>query len=301
MDATSAALPVSDAAALAREMWIRFETYHGVIYGAPEGRAATDVLGAKGGWMSYFAMRAAPLGDAPPELVTATFYNFHPAMVRRAIPDAWQAAPATAYLTARLTGADGALARLLGDDVRTRDDVAEAAGLAVEAAAAAPVAGRPLAAANAVLPTPDQPHLALWQAATMLRESRGDGHVAALVAADLDPCETLVLFAADHGMDPAYLRTARKWSEEEWQAAADRLTDRGLLSDGRLTDSGAALRAWVEERTDQAAAAPWVRVGKASSERFTELMTPIALRIAQANDVLRVNPMALDAVRALSA
>lgn len=301
MDATSAALPVSDAAALAREMWIRFETYHGVIYGAPEGRAATDVLGAKGGWMSYFAMRAAPLGDAPPELVTATFYNFHPAMVRRAIPAAWQAAPATAYLTARLTGADGALARLLGDDVRTRDDVAEAAGLAVEAAAAAPVAGRPLAAANAVLPTPDQPHLALWQAATMLRESRGDGHVAALVAADLDPCETLVLFAAEHGMDPDYLRTARKWSEEEWQAAADRLTDRGLLSDGRLTDSGAALRAWVEERTDQAAAAPWVRVGKASSERFTELMTPIALRIAQANDVLRVNPMALDAVRALSA
>ncbi|HVV23893.1 MAG TPA: hypothetical protein VHF06_30955 [Pseudonocardiaceae bacterium] len=294
-------MDVSEAAALARRMWVRFETYHGVIYGAPEARAATDALGAKGGWMSYFALRSAPLGEASPELITAVFYNFHPTMVRRALPDAWTAAPASAYLEARLTGADAALARMLGDDVRTSDDIAEAAALAATAVAAVPTAGRPLGAANAVLPTPDRPHLALWQAATTLRESRGDGHVAALVAAGLDPCEALVMFGADHGLDPVYLRAARKWSEPEWQAAAERLAGRGLLTESRqLTDSGRELRAWVEDRTDRAAAAPWVTLGTAGADRFTELMTPIALRIARANEALRVNPMALNAERELS-
>jgi hypothetical protein len=292
MDATAAA-------ATARSMWIRFETYHAVTYFTPEARAATDALGCKGGWMGYFATRAAPLGAVPADLIVSMFYNFHPSLVERAIPTAWQLAEPTAFLTARLAGADGALRRLLGDEIVASAELAEAAELATRAAAAAPVGGRPIAAANRMVPRPDVPHLALWQAATTLRESRGDGHVAALVTAGLDPCETLVVFALDRGIDPEYMRQARRWSAEEWQAATDRLTDRGLVADDKLTDAGAEVRRWVEDRTDQAAAAPWRAIGDAAAQRLTTLWTPIALRIAEGNDAMRINPMGLDAVREL--
>src|SRR5437763_17169975 len=101
--------------ATARRMWVRFEPFHDVTYFAPESRAATDALGCKGGWMGYFGMRAAPLGAVPAELVISTFYNFHPRMVQRAIPDAWQIASPEQFLATRLAGAEAALRRMLGD------------------------------------------------------------------------------------------------------------------------------------------------------------------------------------------
>ncbi|HKN96821.1 MAG TPA: hypothetical protein VJX10_06885, partial [Pseudonocardiaceae bacterium] len=167
--------------------------------------------------------------------------------------------------------------------------------------AAAPTAGRILAAANSVVPMPEAPHLALWQAATTLRESRGDGHVAALVAADLDPCETLVLFGAERGIDADYLKAARRWSDQEWQDATGRLADRGLVTAaGAITDAGTELRHWIEDRTNESAAAPWRALGEAGTERLAELWGALALRIAKGNDAMRANPMGLDAVRELS-
>lgn len=274
-------------------MWVRFETYHDVTYFSPESRAVTDALGCKGGWMGYFGQRAAPLGAASPEVVTAAFYSFHPRMVARALPDAWDVASPARFLEARLEGVDRALRRML-----ETLDVAEAADLAGQAAEAAPTAGRVLAAANSALPAPDEPHLALWQACTTLRESRGDGHIAALVAADLAPCETLVLFSADKGLDPAYMRAARGWSEHEWRDAEATLTERGLL-DGGLTPAGRALREDVERRTDEAATRPWDVLGPAGTARFAELTTPIALRLGRLNEAMRTNPMAIDPVAQL--
>src|SRR2546421_12354026 len=121
-------------ASVARDMWVRFETYHDVTYFTPESRAATDALGCKGGWMGYFGMRAAPLGAAAPELVIATFYNFHPSRVARAIPDAWEIASPQRFLDTRLSGVDGALRRMLPADVLAGSVLAEAAGLIREAA-----------------------------------------------------------------------------------------------------------------------------------------------------------------------
>jgi Helix-turn-helix family len=284
----------------ARSMWVRFETYHDVTYFTAESRAATDALGCKGGWMGYFGMRAAPLGAASPELVTATFYNFHPDRVARAIPDAWGIASPEAFLRTRLSGVDGALRRMLAEVLESAE-LAEAAVLLRSVAERAPVAGRPLAAANAALPWPAEPHLVLWQATTRLRESRGDGHVAALVSAGLDPCETLVLFGVERGLDPAYLRAARGWSEEEWARATDRLAGRGLLTGtGELTGSGSALRRWVEERTDESAAVPWLAVGEQVTARVAELLTPISLRLAGANEAMKVNPLAIAPVAELT-
>jgi hypothetical protein len=292
--------PNHPAQVFAHRMWIRFETYHDVTYFTPQARAATDALGCKGGWMGYFGTRAAPMGAASPDIVVSAFYNFHPSRVHKALPDAWRIASPEQFLAARLAGADGALRQMLGADVITGAALAEAAALAVSAARQAPTAGRPLAAANALLDWPQPPHLALWQAATLLRESRGDGHVAALVAADLDPCETLVMFGADRGIDPVYMRQARAWPEPEWQAASDRLVERGLLTaSGQLTEAGVELRRWVEERTDQAAAAPWQAIGHTDAARFDELMTPIARQLAANNDAMRANPMGLNAASEL--
>ncbi len=219
----------------ARRLWRALEPVHAVVYFAPEPQEACTELGTRGYWMSYFALRAAPLGPASPELVTALFYNFAPGLVARAVPDTWRVAPPERFLDVRLAAVDAALRRLLGSELLGSAAVAEAASMARDAALAAPLAGRALAAANAALSWPEPPHLVLWHAQTVLREQRGDGHVAALLTAGLDPVEALVLFAADHGTDVPELRRKRGWTPEEWDAGAKRLTDRGLITGGALT------------------------------------------------------------------
>jgi hypothetical protein len=283
-------------------MWVRFETYHAVTFFTAEARAATDALGCKGGWMGYFGTRAAPLGAAPAVLVASAFYNFRPQMVARAVPDCWAIAPPDAYLEARLKGVDAALRRLLGEQPLAGPEMAQAAQLAVAAAELAPIAGRPLAAANAALPSPAPAHLALWQATAVLRESRGDGHVAALVSGGLDPCEALVLFAADKSLETASMRQARGWTAEEWQAAGERLAHRGLLTaDGTVSPRGRELRDWIEECTDDGGSLPWVALGPERTRELERLLTPIAQRLAADNNAIGFNPMALDAAAELAA
>ena len=283
----------SDQVQLGRRMWQALEPYHAVTYFAPESREATTELGAKGGWMSYFALRAAPLGAVPAEVVTATFYNFHPSRVARAIPAAWQAAAPARYLAARTDSVDTALRRLLGPAIEA-PELADAAELAREAALMAPTCGRAMAAANMALEWPSEPHLVLWHGQTVLRESRGDGHVAALVTAALDPCETLVMFAAEGRAGVQTLRDGRGWSVDEWTAAEERLLGRGLLDAGaELTDDGLDLRRWVEERTDLAAAPSWQALGQRRCERLAELVGPYVDLIIENGGFAADNPMGL--------
>jgi hypothetical protein len=278
----------------ARRMWRAVEPLHAVVYFAPEPQAACTELGTRGYWMSYFALRAAPLGAAPPELVTALFYGFAPGLVARAVPDTWRVAAPERFLQVRLSAVDMALHRLLGAEVLGSAAVAEAAALAREAALAAPTAGRALGAANAALHWPEPPHLVLWHAQTILREQRGDGHVAALLTAGLDPAESIVLFAADLAMDPVWMRTRRGWSEAEWAAATLRLAHRGLLTaDGTLTPRGRAVRADVEAQTDALADAPWAELGDDRAARLAELVAPLAATIVAGDSFLRDNPMGL--------
>jgi hypothetical protein len=283
----------SDQIARARLMWQALEPYHTVTYFAPEPRAATTELGCKGGWMSYFALRAAPLGAVPAQVVAATFYNFHPGMVGRSVPATWEAAQPGTFLAVRLSSVDAALRRLLGSVIDSAE-LAEVAELVRAAAMAAPVAGRPLAAANAALGWPTAPHLILWHAQTLLRESRGDGHVAALVSADLTPCEALVAFAADGRAVADALRQNRGWSEEEWAAATERLVDRGLLDgSGALTGAGAELRRWVEDTTDLGVASAWAALGEQRCDRIVELVNPVVEKIVANGGFYAGNPMGL--------
>jgi hypothetical protein len=278
----------------ARRMWRALEPLHAVVYFAPEAQAACTALGTRGYWMSYFALRAAPLGAAPPELVTALFYGFAPRLVARAVPDTWRVATPERFLQVRLSAVDAALHRLLGADVLGSAAVAQAAALARDAALAAPTAGRGLGAANAALPWPEPAHLVLWHAQTVLREQRGDGHVAALLTSGLDPVESLVLFAADIAMDPAFMRTRRGWSENEWEAGTLRLVDRGLLTGAEaLTPEGRRLRTEVEAHTDTLADLPWAVLGDDRAARLAELTAPLVRTIVAGDSFMRDNPMGL--------
>jgi hypothetical protein len=266
---------MSDEPGLVRQMWRLLEPVHAVLYYAPEVSARAAALGydVRTRWPSYFAWRAAPLGAVGPELVAATFYSFSPAVVREHVPAAWDVAKPDDVLAARLEAVDAALRPLVGDR-----DLTEAAALARRLVDATGTAARPLGAANADLPWPDEPHLALWHAATVLREVRGDGHVAALLTAGLDPVESLVSFAAV-GAAPAEVFASRGWSAGEWDAARQRLVERGWLhEDGTATEAGRAGRAEVERITDELAAPGYRALGPAVG-RLAQLVVPVTTAV----------------------
>jgi hypothetical protein len=222
------------------------------------------------------------MGAVAPEVVVATFFNFRPPVVHEAIPRAWEAAAPSAWSAARLEGADAALRRCCGDDALAGPDVEQAAALACAAAdaAAASSAGRPLALAHAALPRPDEPHLALWHAITVLREHRGDGHVSCLVEAGIDGCEALVLHAASGEVPRVALQGTRAWTDEEWAAAIDRLGGRGLVDgDGAFTDAGRQLRQRIEDRTDVLGTGPWAAIGEHACEELRQLVRPLSKAI----------------------
>jgi hypothetical protein len=158
------------------------------------------------------------------------------------------------------------------------DRLEEAAAIARRACEALPLAGRPLGAAYAALPWPDDPLMALWQAAGVIREHRGDGHVAALVHAPLDPVEAILTSGLDTGTT-AFMHATRGWDDEAWAAAACRLRDRGLLTDGpdgeTLTDEGTALRRTLETQTDLAGSSAWTALGLDATVRLGELVRPL--------------------------
>jgi hypothetical protein len=260
-----------DPVRIARVMWTLLEPIHAVTYFARESLAAYEEAGLRGFWRGYFAGRAAPLGPVGPAPVYAAFFGFARPMVARALPQVWKLADPASVLRARRQGARAALTRLLG-----QVDVTEAARLCREAAAAVEVAGRPLAAANADLPWPEDPFEVLWQAATVLREHRGDGHVAALLVAGLDGCESLMWRAALDS-ERRLLQPARGWSDQEWDQAAGRLAARGWLDAGGLpTAAGVAARDEVEARTDALAAGPWRALGGLAAARLAQLLRPLA-------------------------
>lgn len=279
---------------LGRQLWRIVEPLHAILYYAPAVTEEAAQLGydVRTRWPSYFAWRAAPLGAAGASAVTSAFYSFSPRMVAEHVPAVWRVSDPATVLRRRLTAVDRGLRALLGDERIASAELAEAARLAQRAALAADIAGRPLAAANADLPWADAPHLVLWQAATILREHRGDGHVAAALVAGFDPCELLVSFAAV-GAAPAAVFTSRGWSGEEWDAARDRLVARGWVNpDGTATESGVRARTDLEQRTSELAARPWQALGTEVG-RFVQLAGPLAGRIAASGVLPRQSTLGL--------
>ncbi len=277
---------------LARRLFERFEPVHAVTYFAPETRTAFDELGFRGFWMGYFAGRSAPLGAVPAEVVTAVFYNFAPARVAKALPAAWEIATPAATMAARLESAAAALRR---SGVTDSTDLRTAATLAEKAARSAPLDGRPLFAANRAQPWPDEPLARLWHATTLLREQRGDGHVAALTALGLDGRECNVLHAAAGRVPREMIMRSRDYDEQQWSHHASRLADRGLLdASGDLTAAGRELKQHVEDLTDRAALSAIEGLDDGEVETLFRTLTPITRLVVAAGDLPAATPMGLN-------
>lgn len=276
---------------VARLIWRELEAVNSVTYFSPESRRASKDLALRGFWMGYFANRAAPLGAVAAGPVEATFFNFHPAMVRRALPEAWTLATPERILAARSRSAAAAIRR----HVPTADDVCtQLLPLLLRAIDGAVGAGRPLFAANRDLSCAGEVIESVWQACTTLREHRGDGHVALLVEAELDGCEAHVLYAATEPVAPEALRDNRGWSTREWEDAVARLRHRGLLTTaGEPTESGRELREHIEGRTDKLAAAPYAALARGELDDLLRLARLVARPIVLSGEIPFPNPMGL--------
>jgi hypothetical protein len=271
---------------VSRKTWKTLEPVHAMIYFVPEGpeeygALGLDVEGNKAA--AYFPARAAALGAVGPGVVQAVFFNFSALAAQFGMAGAWEATTPAALVEARLRAVDRALRRLCGDLIDTAD-VVEALELARTACEGCRPEGRPLYAGNADLPWPTPPHLQLWHAITLLREYRGDGHVAALTASGVSGIEAAVMHVAQgDSWTREPLRKTRGYSTQEWDTALADLRERGWIErDGEgFTDAGRAVRQEVEDRTDVLALPPWQHLGEGGCARLRDLVRPLSKAVVE--------------------
>jgi len=275
----------------ARRLFDRFEPIHALTYFAPEAREALAQAGFRGFWMSYFGARAAPLGAVGPDVVTAVFYNFAPSHVARAVPAAWEFASPSDALRVR---EDSAVAALRRCGITDGADVRTAADLLATAAATAPLGGRPLFAANRALPWPAEPAARLWHASTLLREQRGDAHVAVLVANGVGGRDCNVLHALADRVPREFIMRSREYDDREWQTCVDRLRAGGFVDgQGALTDSGREFKQHLEDSTDRVSLSAFDALDDDELERLFRTLTPLTRAVVAGGDIPAATPMGL--------
>lgn len=261
---------------IARRMSRLVEPIHLVTYLSPEPDEAFGPLGLRNTWDCYFAGRAAPLGLAPAGVVHAVFYNFADGEVARHIPRVWDTVTPEAALAARERGSVAALRRILGD-LADAPELARAAESAVKAAVSAPTEGRILYAALRTLPVPEEPVARLWHAATLLREHRGDGHIAALVTEGIGGTEAHVLHALSMDLPAEKYGRVHHLPAEQLAAVIDGMRGRGLIDgSGWLSDAGRACKARIEALTDELAAPPYEALERRELEQLIADLEPIS-------------------------
>ncbi|MFG2292640.1 hypothetical protein [Streptomyces sp. NPDC048603] len=258
----------------ARRVWHgAVNPLHATVYFSPDSAAVFGGLGITDRVAQNLAARSAAMGAVGAGTVAAAFYNYRYDLIARHLPAVWDTATPEQVLAARLRAVDATLRRLLGAEALASAEMAEAAELALRAAEGCTRHGRVLYSAHADLALPEEAHLRLWHATTLLREHRGDGHLTALLTLGLDPLEALVSHSATgKGFSPKWLKATRGWDQEDLEAAAGRLRERGVLDEsGELTVAGKELREELESQTDRLDAAPYAHLGAAGLERLGEL------------------------------
>jgi hypothetical protein len=260
------------------------EPIHAMINFQPELQDTLTAIGLRPGRMPAFASRIAPMGAVTLGAVSGIFYTFNPELMGRFFPRAWTLASPEDIVEGRWKAVDSSLRRLWGAETIASAELAEAAELARAAAEGCFAVGRPMYAAQEALGWPEEPHLVLWHAATLLREFRGDGHVALLVSRGVDPMTALITHTATGGgfVEPA-AKLLRGWSDEQWAEGVQVAQRAGLIdADGKLTQSGVALRQQLEDDTNRLAERPWQRLGMDRAERLRDLAEGLAKQIVAA-------------------
>jgi Helix-turn-helix family len=248
-----------------------------VTFFADECNEEMAALGHLTYWDGYFASRAAPLGRVPAEVVDAAFYSFAAGEAARHIPSAWETIPPEASVAARERGSAASLRRILGPELAGSPGLTRAADLTTKAATSAPTAGRVMYAGMRTVPVPSDPVARLWHSATMLREHRGDGHVAALVGARIGGTEAHVLSALDMGIYPAEsFGRIHHLPKKRLAEVMDGLRERGLVdADGRFTEAGRETKRRIEALTDELAAPPYDALAPAELDELIAELEPI--------------------------
>jgi hypothetical protein len=265
---------------VARRLFELTEPISLVNFFSPEPNDSMAALGFSNYWDGYFAGRSAPLGRVPGEVVHAAFYNFADGEVARHIPKVWDTTTPEAAHAARQQGCVAALRRILGDLTGT-PGLARAAELLAVASVSAPLEGRVMYAGLRSLPMPSEPVTRLWHAANMLREHRGDGHIAALVSERIGGLEAHVLSALDIGIYPAEsFGRIHHLPKGLLAGVMGGLRDRGLIdASGRFTDAGRAAKARVESLTDALAEAPYEGLKPVELEELIAVLEPVSARL----------------------
>lgn len=242
-----------------RRIWDVVEPIAANAYFAPEVHRAYQEIGFSGpsasvgkmeypDMVAYFTSRGACLGpNVSGHLVASAFGVFKRPVVIGAVEEGWRRTDQPTILAARERGCIASLQRLIGD---APDGLEWATGVLQRMAEAAPGEGRALFSGLLSLGYPDDPMGAFWRAADLVREHRGDSHIAAWIDADLDACEVGTLTDPWRGQPlKSWVRT-RGWTDEELDGACDRLRSRGLLDGDAITDAGRSLREDIDIATD---------------------------------------------------
>ncbi|WP_244362431.1 SCO6745 family protein [Streptomyces aquilus] len=266
---------------IARRMYELWEPICLVTYFADECNEELAALGHRTYWDGYFASRAAPLGRVPAEVVHAAFYSFADGEAARHIPSAWETIPPEASLAARERGSAASLRRILGDELAKSPGLVRAADLLTVAATSAPTEGRVMYAGMRTVAVPSDPVARLWHSATMLREHRGDGHIAALVGARIGGTQAHVLSALDMGIHPPQsFGRIHHLPNKRLAAVMNDLRERGLIdADDHFTDAGRETKQRIETLTDELAAAPYDCLTPAELDELITELEPITARL----------------------
>src|SRR3954467_10659924 len=269
---------------MARRMFELVEPIGVIPYSADEPNETMFALGFTNYWDTYFAGRAAPLGVVPAEVVDALFYNLAPGDAARHIPKVWSTTTPEAAIAARRTGCANALRRILAEHIDTPGS-ARATELLVKAATSAPLEGRPMYAALRALPVPGDVVVRMFHAASLLREHRGDGHIAALMTEGVGGLEAHALFALGMNMPAEKFGRIHHLPPAQLAAVIDGMRDRGLIGDdGWLTGQGRAIQQRVESLTDDLAAKPYESLEAGELDELMATLEPLAALLLAAQD-----------------
>ncbi len=275
-----------------RKSWKSLEGYHTQVYFAPEAVAAYQQAGLDF-ILGYFASRSAPMGKVSDKVVASVFYVFKPELVSMAIPKAWDIIDPDKLTEIRYDAADKALRRILGDSIDSKD-ILIAAEITKKIALTATdnFAGRPLFAGHCNIAWPNIPHMVLFHAQTLIREFRGDGHMLALVTHGIKPLEALILDAAEsNDVSVGFLKSTRGWSEDEWNATENELTEREIIlkNDGKLslTNKGQTLKTSIETLTDNLSSVAYSKITDEELNTLINVGKQFSEILSQANSFLK--------------
>jgi len=219
------------------------------VYFAPEAHQRYTALGMNGA-SGYFCSRGASLGQPPGMVVASAFGVFSPAVVVPAVDAGWAAATRDDVLRARHDGATASLRRLLGEPDAAA--IARAVELLQRGLAAAEHAGHPLFSGLKSLPWPDTPFGQLWRCCDMVREHRGDSHIAVWTRAGVAPVEIQLMSELLLRIPLKTYSLTRGWTVEQMDAAIAGMRDKGWVEpdSDAFTPEGRRFRDQIESDTD---------------------------------------------------